>query len=69
MQAAVLTPVAGVLGHLALLVAPALVAQLLPDAPLKESLAAFAGDGPVVTAWGGRFVLGLHCMGRGRGRE
>ena len=49
LQAAVLTSVPGVLRHLALLAAAALVAQLLPDGPFEEPLAAFATDGAVVT--------------------
>ena len=48
LEAAVLAPVARVLGHLALLVAAALVAQLLADGALEESLAALAADGSVV---------------------
>ena len=43
-----LSPVARVLGDLALPVALAVVAQLLPDGPLEESLAALTTDGPVV---------------------
>ena len=49
LQAAVLAPVPVVLGDLAVLVAAALVAQLLADGPFEEPLAAFATDGAVVT--------------------
>ena len=38
------------LRNLALLVASALVAKLLADAPLEETLAAFARDGAVVSS-------------------
>ena len=38
-------------GHLALLVTPTLVAQLLPDGPLEKSLTALAADGPVVSTY------------------
>ena len=48
LEAAILTPVPGVLRDLALLVAAALVAQLLPDRPLEESLASLAADGSVM---------------------
>ena len=51
LQAAVLAPVPVVLGDLAVLVAAALVAQLLPDGPLEEPLASLAADGSVVSAW------------------
>jgi len=43
-----------VLGHLTVPIAAALVAELLPDRPLEEALAAFAADGPIVTAWNTR---------------
>ena len=48
LQAAVLAPVPVVLGDLAVLVAAALVPQLLPDRPLEEPLAALAAYGAVV---------------------
>ena len=39
------------LGDLTVLVAAALVAELLADRPLEEALAALAADGAVVPAW------------------
>ena len=38
-------------GHLTLLVAPALVAKLLPDGSLEETLATLATDGSVVATY------------------
>lgn len=40
-----------VLGDLAVLVAAALITELLADGPLEEALAAFAAYGPVVATW------------------
>jgi hypothetical protein len=37
------------LGHFALPVGLAVVAQLLPDGPLEEPLAALTADGPVMS--------------------
>ena len=48
LQSAVLAPVPVVLGDLAVLVAAALVSQLLADRPLEEPLAALAAYGAVV---------------------
>ena len=50
LQPAVLAAVPRMLRNLALLVASALVAKLLADAPLEETLAAFARDGAVVSS-------------------
>ena len=38
-------------GHLALFIAPALIAQLLSDGPLEKTLAALATDGSVVATY------------------
>ena len=50
LQPTILAAVPCVLRHLTLLVASALVAQLLADAPLEESLATLARDRPVVSS-------------------
>jgi hypothetical protein len=49
LEPAVLAPVPVVLGHLAVLVASALVAKLLADRALEEAFATLATDGAVVT--------------------
>lgn len=50
LQAAVLAPVAVVLGHLTCLVASAGVPKLFTNRPLKEAFAAFTANGSIVTA-------------------
>ena len=40
-----------VFGHLAVTVAPALIAQLFPDGPFEEAFAALTADGPVMATY------------------
>lgn len=50
MQSAILTTVPVVLGDFAILVAPALVAQLFANGSLEKALAAFTAYGAVVSS-------------------
>ena len=51
LKSTILTSVSMVFGHLAVPVAPALIAQLFPDGPLEEAFAAFTADGSVMTTY------------------
>ena len=51
LQSAVLTSVPVMFGHLAILVASALIPKLLPDRTLEESFTTFATDGSIMATW------------------
>lgn len=62
LQPAVLAAVSVQLVDGALAGSPARVHQVLPDAALEETLAAFTADGPIVTPWGKQEARVRLCL-------